>query len=131
MFTSKIKRPKSAASVARSILVKGEVLVHTSNIRSVRCQFSISPLIIANGFSCQEQIAERINRVPMHLAQVIQLAMRTGARDGRNHCPEAPIVRSRQLEQRVAYANACLGALGLAAIGFLAWNWKKKQRSKR
>jgi Fe-S oxidoreductase len=32
-------------------------------------------LIIANGFSCQEQIAQSTHRQPLHLAQVIQLAL--------------------------------------------------------
>ena len=32
-------------------------------------------LIIANGFSCQEQIAQSTNHQPLHLAQVIQLAL--------------------------------------------------------
>ncbi len=35
-------------------------------------------LIIANGFSCQEQIAQATRRQPLHLAQVIQLALNEG-----------------------------------------------------
>jgi Fe-S oxidoreductase len=38
-------------------------------------------LIIADGFSCQEQIAHGSDRRALHLAQVLQLAMRDG-RDG-------------------------------------------------
>jgi Fe-S oxidoreductase len=38
-------------------------------------------LIIADGFSCQEQIAHGTDRHALHLAQVLQLAMRYG-RDG-------------------------------------------------
>jgi Fe-S oxidoreductase len=33
-------------------------------------------LIIANGFSCREQIAQSTNRQTLHLAQVLQMAMR-------------------------------------------------------
>ena len=33
-------------------------------------------LIIANGFSCQQQITQLTNRQPLHIAQVIELAMR-------------------------------------------------------
>jgi FAD/FMN-containing dehydrogenase/Fe-S oxidoreductase len=35
-------------------------------------------LIIADGFSCQEQIAQATRRQPLHLAQVIQLALNEG-----------------------------------------------------
>jgi hypothetical protein len=38
-------------------------------------------LVIADGFSCQEQIAHATDRRALHLAQVLQLAMRHG-RDG-------------------------------------------------
>jgi Fe-S oxidoreductase len=34
-------------------------------------------LIVANGFSCREQIAQTTGRRPLHLAQVIQMAMQT------------------------------------------------------
>ncbi len=36
-------------------------------------------LIIANGFSCHEQIAQSTHRQPLHLAQVIQMALNEGA----------------------------------------------------
>lgn len=35
-------------------------------------------LIIANGFSCQEQIAQSTHRQPLHLAQVLQMALHGG-----------------------------------------------------
>jgi hypothetical protein len=33
-------------------------------------------LIVADGFSCQEQIAQATGKRPLHLAQVMQLALR-------------------------------------------------------
>ena len=39
---------------------------------------SADTLIIADGFSCREQIAQATGRQPLHLAQVIQLALREG-----------------------------------------------------
>ena len=33
-------------------------------------------LIIADGFSCREQITQRTNRETLHLAEVLQLALR-------------------------------------------------------
>ncbi|HEY6321553.1 MAG TPA: hypothetical protein VJA16_08365, partial [Thermoanaerobaculia bacterium] len=35
-------------------------------------------LIIADGFSCREQIAQGAGRSALHLAQVLQLALRQG-----------------------------------------------------
>jgi hypothetical protein len=35
-------------------------------------------LIIANGFSCREQIAQCTDRHALHLAEVIQMAIRDG-----------------------------------------------------
>jgi FAD/FMN-containing dehydrogenase/Fe-S oxidoreductase len=43
-------------------------------------------LIIANGFSCREQIAQCTNRHALHLAEVIQMA----ARDGSTQAPAIP-----------------------------------------
>jgi Fe-S oxidoreductase len=40
-------------------------------------QCSEDTLIIADGFSCREQIEQLTDRRPMHLAQVIQLALRS------------------------------------------------------
>jgi Fe-S oxidoreductase len=40
---------------------------------------STETLIIADGFSCREQIAQLTDRHPLHLAQVLQMAMREGA----------------------------------------------------
>ena len=36
-------------------------------------------LIIADGFSCREQIAQRTNRHALHLAEIIQMAARDGS----------------------------------------------------
>lgn len=36
-------------------------------------------LVIANGFSCREQIAQGANRRTLHLAEVLQMALRAGA----------------------------------------------------
>jgi Fe-S oxidoreductase len=66
-------------------------------------------LIIADGFSCREQIAEATGRRPLHVAQVLRLA-RT--------CQELPDAFPEQLawaERPCSYAG--LAALGLAAAG--------------
>lgn len=45
-------------------------------------------LIIADGFSCREQIAQATRRHALHLAQVIQMAMRAGADGPAGESPE-------------------------------------------
>jgi hypothetical protein len=52
-----------------------------------------STLIISNGFSCREQIAQATDRQALHLAQVIRMALRSpGRADG------APYPEQRGLE---------------------------------
>jgi len=46
-------------------------------------------LIIADGFSCREQIAQSTDRRALHLAQVIQMAMREGPSGPAGDYPEA------------------------------------------
>jgi hypothetical protein len=35
-------------------------------------------LIVANGFSCYEQIVQQTGRIPLHLAEVVRLALHQG-----------------------------------------------------
>ncbi len=86
-------------------------------------------LIIADGFSCREQIAQTTDRRALHLAQVLQMAMREGQGEASGVYPEARytasnVERSKQ-SQKELLPVAFLGA-GLAlAGGVLAWIWKK------
>jgi hypothetical protein len=45
-------------------------------------------LIIADGFSCREQIAQTTERQALHLAQVMQMALREGADGASAEPPE-------------------------------------------
>jgi Fe-S oxidoreductase len=68
-------------------------------------------LIIADGFSCREQIAQATGRRPLHLAQVLSLAGDTG--------PGGPFPE-RTAWQEPPRSNALLAATGLAATGLAA-----------
>lgn len=78
-----------------------------------------STLIVADGFSCREQVRQTTSRSPLHLAQVVQLALHQAElRD----LPEPPEVAALRLEppafvekphDRAAAAAALLGAGGL------------------
>jgi hypothetical protein len=75
-------------------------------------------LIVADGFSCREQIAQCTDRAPLHLAQVIQLAKRDGAAGpGGGGPPEAAIVRARRRERRRAALEAAAYLTAGAALG--------------
>jgi Fe-S oxidoreductase len=72
-----------------------------------------STIIIADGFSCREQIAQQTRRHALHLAEVIQIA-ETGPVYGTY--PEAALVKCRKASRRNARWRA-LGALSVAAVG--------------
>jgi Fe-S oxidoreductase len=74
----------------------------------------ISTIIIADGFSCREQITQQTNRQALHLAEVIQIAQTNGRADG--VYPEAALVKRRKASRRKARWRA-LGALSVAAVG--------------
>ncbi len=44
--------------------------------------------MIADGFSCREQVRQTTDRVPLHLAQVIQMGLREGAAGTPGEYPE-------------------------------------------
>ena len=86
-------------------------------------------LIIANGFSCQEQIEQTTDRHALHLAQVIVMALHEGPRGPVGELPEShyPVTtklaltkdRSRLLEPALLFGGALLvgGILGWAFRG--------------
>jgi FAD/FMN-containing dehydrogenase/Fe-S oxidoreductase len=88
-------------------------------------------LIIADGFSCREQIAQTTDRRALHLAQVLQMAMREGQAEASGAYPEARYTasnaeRSKQSQKKllpVAFIGAGLALAG----GVLAWIWKKNR----
>jgi FAD/FMN-containing dehydrogenase/Fe-S oxidoreductase len=78
-------------------------------------------LIIANGFSCREQIAQGTERQALHLAEVLQLAM-NGLElvDGELH-PESALVRRHKHEVKQSMKRAGLGMAAIAAGAAALW----------
>jgi Fe-S oxidoreductase len=70
-------------------------------------------LIIADGFSCREQIAQETEREALHLAEVLHMAQTDGAAPGPGKYAEAKMVKSRNAVRRRARVRA---GLTLAAI---------------
>jgi len=81
-------------------------------------------IIMADGFSCREQISQQTDREALHLAEVIQLARLQGDTIGEH--PEAKIVKRRKAARRKARLRAA-AALALISGGtvFLARQIKR------
>jgi Fe-S oxidoreductase len=80
-------------------------------------------LMITDGFSCREQIRQNTDRDALHLAHVVQLAMRTGSGGPRGNDPEKAVLpappRSPALWQSVAVlaTGALLAGWAINALG--------------
>jgi FAD/FMN-containing dehydrogenase/Fe-S oxidoreductase len=76
-------------------------------------------LIVANGFSCQEQIEQSTDRQPLHLAQLIQMGLHGGR-------PAKAPARVSAVSTSLGTA-AALGAMALVA-GLVWWMSGNKER---
>jgi FAD/FMN-containing dehydrogenase/Fe-S oxidoreductase len=88
-------------------------------------------LIIADGFSCREQIAQGSPRHALHLAEVLQMALsvtddRSGLSDSGPY-PESERTRRRQAEVFQSMKRAGLGLAALAAGGALLWEFSRRR----
>jgi Fe-S oxidoreductase len=75
-------------------------------------------LIIADGFSCREQIAQGTDRQALHLAEVIQMAMEAEIADA---YPERDWVRRRRKATQSSMKKAGLAVTAFAAGAGLLW----------
>lgn len=83
-------------------------------------QASPDSLIIADGFSCREQIAQGTDRQALHLAEVIASALK-GEIELDAAYPEAPQVAKKQAELDRSIKRAGLGVAAVAAGAALMW----------
>ncbi len=70
-------------------------------------------IIIADGFSCREQILQETDRRALHLSQVLQMALREGSNSARREFPEAGYAdeeKTAAVPVSVLAAAALLGA---------------------
>jgi Fe-S oxidoreductase len=86
-------------------------------------------LIVADGFSCREQIAQSTNREALHLAQMLQMALRDGPSGPKGDLPERHYV-DEQRGPDLRKIGAVAG--GFALFGGIIWAARRwRQRRKR
>lgn len=86
----------------------------------------LSTIVMADGFSCKEQIEQDTPRRALHLAEVMQMAIRDGGYGGREIYPEEQLVRPRLNAQRRSMKRAGLATgAALAAGALLYWALKR------
>jgi FAD/FMN-containing dehydrogenase/Fe-S oxidoreductase len=84
-------------------------------------------LIIADGFSCREQIAQGSPRQALHLAEVLQIALSATNVPESFPYPESSRIRRREAEVLQSMKRAGLGLAALAAGGALLWELSKRR----
>ena len=80
-------------------------------------------LVVADGFSCREQISQTTERETLHTAQLVQRALRES---GRLAPPERSITTQNRRETigRIALVTAVAG--GIAAVAGIVRNWRRR-----
>ena len=78
-------------------------------------QAAPSTFIVADGFSCREQIQQESPRQGLHLAEVLRMAQQRPGTDASPEYPEQRIVEERRRVRRTARRRAFLALSGLAA----------------
>jgi FAD/FMN-containing dehydrogenase/Fe-S oxidoreductase len=84
-------------------------------------------LIIADGFSCREQIAQGTGRHALHIAEVLQMALQPSALDKDDPYPESQLVREREKEVAASMKRAGIGLGALAAGSLLLYAARRKR----
>src|SRR5581483_3125639 len=79
-------------------------------------------LVIADGFSCREQIAQGTDRQALHLAEVLEMALGEGPNGPEGSYPERRLVREREEAIRRNMRHTGLAVVGLATDGVLLWS---------
>jgi FAD/FMN-containing dehydrogenase/Fe-S oxidoreductase len=85
----------------------------------------LSTIVMADGFSCKEQIAQETNRHALHLAEVLQMGLRP-EKQARMY-PERHFIEPRKAAQKQSMIRAAvvfLGALSLVTAGLI---WARRR----
>ncbi|HET8666625.1 MAG TPA: FAD-binding and (Fe-S)-binding domain-containing protein [Terriglobales bacterium] len=87
----------------------------------------LSTIIMADGFSCKEQISQETNRNGLHLAEVIQLALRDGEHGPVGIYPENHVIDQRVKSQKHSMLRAGIVTGAAIAGGVLFGIWRARK----
>jgi FAD/FMN-containing dehydrogenase/Fe-S oxidoreductase len=87
----------------------------------------LSTIIVADGFSCKEQIAQDTNRKGLHLAEVMQMAIRDGEHGPPGVYPEDGAVKERMSAQKRSMIRAGLITGAVITGGVLLGTWAARK----
>ena len=76
-------------------------------------------IVIADGFSCREQIEQLTNRKGLHTAQVLQMALHENGQSPSNDYPERKYVDEMKLYSRGLFIKRTIIAFGIVSVGYL------------
>lgn len=81
-----------------------------------------SELVVADGFSCREQVAQCTDRRPVHVAQVLRMALREGPEGPPGDLPERGYVQSERDKARDSWRREAPWWIAVAAgVAGAAW----------
>jgi Fe-S oxidoreductase len=89
-------------------------------------QAPASTMIMADGFSCREQIAQETGRHALHLAEVIQVGLQQKGQTSAEMYPESALVERRKAARHSARLRALASLACIGVAGALAWNLLRK-----
>jgi hypothetical protein len=88
----------------------------------------LSTIIMADGFSCKEQIAQQTNRHALHLAEVLEMGLRPETKGQPVMYPEREFVNTRKTAVKRSMARAGVITIGALAIASAGLFWSKRRR---
>jgi hypothetical protein len=88
----------------------------------------LSTIIVADGFSCKQQIAQETNRHGLHLAEVLKLGLGRRNEPQPMMFPERQFVGPRQAVQKSSMMRAGLITLGAVTLALTGLVWRKRSR---
>ena len=89
----------------------------------------LSTIVLADGFSCKEQIAQETNRHALHLAEVLNMGLQDGNGSQDVMYPEKQFVAQRKRGQRESMVRALMVTLGALALLTAGAIWANRRRA--
>ncbi|HET9365107.1 MAG TPA: FAD-binding and (Fe-S)-binding domain-containing protein [Candidatus Angelobacter sp.] len=88
----------------------------------------LETIIVADGFSCKEQIAQETNRHALHLAEVLKMGLRAETKPLPEIFPEKQFVAPRKAAQKHSMMRAGLVTAGILAATAAGLVWATTKR---